>query len=505
MDGDNAFFDVIVVGAGNAALCAALSAREQGASVVVLEKAPPSAQGGNCPFTGGGFRFVHEGIEDLRSLLPDLTDAEAERLSMAPYTAEDFRGHLLDVTRGDVDTRLMETLIANSRPTVDWMHSQGVRWELSGGRVSAGAPSVIPNSVGLSAWRSGPGLVQMLTTAARRVGVTMLYETKMLRLLLDYAGAVTGVEAQDADGVHAIGGRGVVLACGGFEANARMRAEFLGEGWERAKVRGSAYNTGDGHRAALEAGAQAFGQWTGCHATPIDVDAPLTGSVEITERMPRRSYPLGITVNRQGKRFFDEGAGFAEQTFVAAGSAILRQDGGVAFQIFDSRATPHMEPRYALARAARGFTLRELAGELRVDADALEATVAEYNAATDPFDKLRAGSSDKLRAGNEYRPRTLDGLSTRGIDPPKSNWAIRLDAPPFSAFTVTGGITYTYGGLRVDESARVLGEDDAPIPGLFAAGEIVGGIFYHNSLRAAGLMHGAVFGRLAGRTAASGR
>ncbi len=489
MDGDNAFFDVIVVGAGNAALCAALSAREQGASVVVLEKAPPSAQGGNCPFTGGGFRFVHEGIEDLRSLLPDLTDAEAERLSMAPYTAEDFRGHLTEVTQGDVDTRLMETLIANSRPAVDWMHSQGVRWELSGGRVSAGAPSVIPNSVGLSAWRSGPGLVQMLTTAARRAGITILYETKMLRLLLDDAGAVTGVEAQDADGVHTIGGRGVVLACGGFEANARMRGEFLGAGWERAKVRGSAYNTGDGHRAALEAGAQAFGQWTGCHATPIDVDAPVTGSVEITERMPRRSYPLGITVNRQGRRFFDEGAGFAEQTFVAAGSAILRQDGGVAFQLFDSRAAPHLEPRYALARVAQAFTLHELAGELRVDADALEATVAEYNAAAND---------------GEYSPRTLDGLSTRGLDPPKSNWAIRLDAPPFSAFTVTGGITYTYGGLKVDENGRVLGAEDAPVPGLFAAGEIVGGIFYHNSLRAAGLMHGAVFGRLAGQSAARG-
>ena len=491
MNSDSAFFDVIVVGAGNAALCAALSAREQGASVVVLEKAPPSAQGGNCPFTGGGFRFVHDGIEDLRALLPDLTDAEAARLSMAPYTAEDFRGHLLDVTQGDVDARLMATLIANSRPTVDWMHSQGVRWELPSGRAGAaqGAPSVIPNSVGLSAWRSGPGLVRMLTTAARRAGVTVLYETKMLRLLRDDGGAVSGVEAQDAEGVHAIGSRGVVLACGGFEANALMRGEFLGAGWERAKVRGSAYNTGDGHRAALEAGAKPFGQWTGCHATPIDVDAPLTGSVEITERMPRRSYPLGITVNRQGRRFFDEGAGFAEQTFVAAGSAILRQDGGVAFQLFDTKAAPHLEPRYALARAVRGFTLRELAGKLRVDADALEATVGEYNAAAND---------------GEYLPRTLDGLSTRGLDPPKSNWAIRLDAPQFSAFTVTGGITYTYGGLKVDERARVLGADDAPIPGLFAAGEIVGGIFYHNSLRAAGLMHGAVFGRLAGQSAASG-
>ena len=490
MQNTTAHYDVIVVGAGNAALCAALSARERGASVVVLEKAPPSAQGGNCPYTGGGFRFVHDGIADLRALLPDLSDDEAARLEMAPYTADDFRAHLTEVTRGDVDANLMETLIANSRPTVDWMHEKGVRWELSQARAGEyrGAPSVVPNSVGLSAWRSGPGLVQMLTTAARRAGITILYETKMLRLLQDDDGAVRGVEAQDADGVHAIGANGVVLACGGFEANAQMRGQFLGAGWERAKVRGAAYNTGDGHRAALDVGAQPFGQWAGCHATPIDLDAPLTGSVEVTERFPRRSYPLGISVNRQGRRFFDEGAGFAEQTFVDAGRAVLAQDGGVAFQLFDSKAAPHLEPRYALSRSQQAFTIRELAGKTGVDADALEETVAGYNAAAND---------------GEYHPRTLDGLAARGLEPPKSNWAIRLDAPPYLAFTVTGGITYTYGGLKVDEQARVLDADDTPIPGLFAAGEIVGGIFHHNSLRAAGLMHGAVFGRLAGRGAVS--
>ena len=184
-------YDVVVVGAGNTALCAALSAREHGASVVVLEKAPPSDQGGNCPYTGGGFRFVHEGIEDLRSLVPELTDGQVANIIMGPYTAQDFRDHLMAVTHGETDSELMEVIISQSRPTVEWMHSKGVTWELPdrAGQIAA-APSTIPSSVGLTAWRSGVGLVQMLTTACRRAGIDVVYETKMLKLLQDSRGGV---------------------------------------------------------------------------------------------------------------------------------------------------------------------------------------------------------------------------------------------------------------------------------------------------------------------------
>ncbi len=480
--------DVIVVGGGNAALCAALSARDAGASVVVLEKAPPSEQGGNCPYTGGGFRFTHNGIDDLRALLPDLSDRAAANIDMAAYTAADFRAHFDAVTRGDADSELVETLIAESRPTVEWMRDKGVRWELPGGSTRVeGAPSVIPNSVGLSAWESGPGLVRMLTAACRRAGVTVLYESAMTRLLADDCGGVVGVEMRDRDGLSELSANGVVLACGGFEANAEMRGEHLGAGWERAKVRGSAHNTGDGIRAALAIGAQTAGQWSGCHATPIDLDAPNTGDLRATDIMPRRSYPIGITVNRDGRRFADEGAGFAEQTFVEMGDAVLRQPGGVAYQIFDERARASMEGRYANARSVSANSVGELARKLGIDAAALEATVAQYNATAQD-------------AG--YEPRTLDGVSTRGVEPPKSNWAVRLDSPPFRAYTVTGGIAYTYGGLKIDSGARVIGADGRAIRGLFAAGIIVGGIFVHGSLRAAGLMHGAAFGRIAGANAA---
>ena len=483
-------YDVIVVGAGNAALCAALSAREQGANTVVLEKAPASAQGGNCMYTGGGFRFVHEGIEDVRGLLDDLSDDGVAGISMASYSPEDFRKHLMAVTHGDTDPELAEVIISQSRPTVEWMHSKGVKWELpSTTSVLAGAPTTIPSSVGLRAFESGLGLVQMLTTACRRSGIDVLYETKMLRLIQDSRGAVSGVVVKDADGVHEIGCRGVVLACGGFEANQEMRVKYLGPGWERAKVRGAKYNTGDGHRAALEVGAKPAGQWTGCHATPIDVNAPATGDPGITERMPRRAYPLGITVNLGGRRFVDEGDGFAEQTFVKVGRRILEQERGTAFQVFDSKAIPLLEPRYGVSKAMEANGIPELAEKLGINPAMLTATVDGFNAEAHDGD---------------YAARELDGRSTRTLDPPKSNWAIKIDSPPFVAHTVTGGITYTYGGPKIDTNAQVQDMEDNPIPGLFAAGEIVGGILFHNSLRGGGLMHGAVFGKLAGANAARG-
>ena len=470
-------------------MCAALAARDAGADVVVLEKAPPNEQGGNCPYTGGGFRFVHEGIEDLRHMLPDLTDSEFGRISMAPYTSDDFRDHFAAVTKGDSDPALIDTLIANSRPTVEWMFEKGVRWELSGSSARVeGAPSVIPNSVGMSAWESGPGLVRMLTTACRRAGVTILYETAMTRLLTSEDGAVVGVEARDQDGLHDLLANGVVLACGGFEANPEMRGEYIGAGWERARVRGSAHNTGDGIRAAFDVGAQGTGHWDGCHATPIDVAAPETGDLQVTDIMPRRSYPIGVTVNSEGQRFVDEGAGFAEQTFVDMGHAILQQDDGVAHQVFDSRALPHIEGRYSSAKRFEASSIAQLADELGINADGLKKTIDDFN--------------ESAHEG-EYQPRTLDERSTCSLEPPKSNWAIKIDRPPYFAYTVTGGITYTYGGLKIDTGARVLDAEDHPIPGLYAAGIIVGGIFVHGSLRAAGLMHGAVYGRIAGAAAAA--
>ncbi len=479
------YFDVIVVGGGNAAMCAALSAREKGARVLLMEKATPEDRGGNCPYTGGGFRFTHSGAKDLKPLMADPSSLDGIEGRISPYTAEDYRREMMERTAGRTDPNLLSTLIAESYPTVLWMRGQGIEFELSGrGR------QVMPGvRVGASGVGSGPGLIAMHYTAARRHGVEVVYETKMLRLLTDDSGGVTGVLVEDVEGTQEIRAGGVVLACGGFEASSEMRSEHLGGHWGRAKVRGSKHNTGDGHRAALAIGANAAGQWTGYHGTPIDADAPDTGSPDSVDRLPRRSYPFGVMLNANGERFVDEGADFALNNFVEMGSLILKQPGGIAFQVFDAKAEPLLEERYGSSSAVRAETVGELAEKLGLDSQQVEQTIGEFN------DVVQEGEFDASR---------LDGKGTREVDPPKSNWALAIDTPPFSAYRVTGGITYTFGGLKINTRAQVLDTEDRPISGLYAAGEIVGGFFYFDSLRASGLMHGAVFGRIGGANAAGG-
>ena len=397
-------YDVVVVGAGNAALCAALAAREQGASVLVLEKASRPEQGGNCPFTGGGFRFVHDGIDDLRDLLPGLTDRDAGRLSMEPYTADDFRRHLTEVTLGETDGRLMEVLVSESRPTVDWMHAQGVEWELpSGGHRSSAAPSVVPNSVGLAASGSGPGLVRMLTAAARRAGIELLYETRMAGLRRGRDGEVSGVEVEDADGTQTVGCSGVVLACGGFEASAEMRRRHLGDGWERARVRGSRHNTGDGHIAALEAGAQPAGQWAGCHATPIDADAPPVGDL----RAHGRPSPPLLSPGDHGE---------------PRGRTVCRRRAGVRRAVVRDHGEPHppADGRRGLPdfrrqgpSAPRAQVRGERAGRRRTTQPDLLGGSASSR--TRSPERSTGSTRAAHRAG--YEPGRLDGRSTTGLRP----------------------------------------------------------------------------------------
>ena len=408
---------------------------------------------------------------------------------MSPYTNNEFKNHMLEVTKGNTDKNLMETIVAESRPTINWMTSKGVKWELPSSRISSSinAPSTIPNSVGLSAYESGPGLIKMLTKSVNQNAITILYETEMTDLVQNKQKEIHAIVCKDSNGIHKINTKAVVLACGGFEANPEMREKHLGKGWENAKVRGSKFNTGDGHKLAIQLGAQPTGQWSGCHATPIDINAPATGDQGITERMPRRSYPLGITVNIHSERFIDEGEGFAEQTFVKMGSQILSQDKSIAFQIFDSKSFNLLEPRYNNSKPTISQNLNELAIKLKIPASKFIKTMTEFN---------------KSASNRNYSPKKLDGISTNDLKIPKSNWGIKIDTPPFYAYCVTGGITYTYGGPKIDTKARVLDQNNEPIIGLYAAGEIVGGILFHNSLRGAGLMHGSVFGKIAGTNAA---
>ena len=269
-----------------------------------------------------------------------------------------------------------------------------------------------------------------------------------------------------------------------------MRAAHLGPNWDVAKVRGTPHNTGEVLRAALAHGAQAYGHWSGCHAIQWDAGAPPTGDRELTNRYSRQSYPVAIVVNADGERFIDEGADFRNYTYAKYGAEVLRQPQGIAAQVFDARTVQMLRTiDYEAPGATRvdADTLSELAAGLGIDAERLERTVAEYNAAI---------------ADGDFDPTIKDGKRTEGIEPPKSNWALPVEEPPFTAFPITCGITFTFGGVRVDEDARVLDVAGRPLPGLFAAGELVGGLFFHNYPGGTGLTAGAVYGRRAGYSAA---
>jgi tricarballylate dehydrogenase len=281
----------------------------------------------------------------------------------------------------------------------------------------------------------------------------------------------------------------VVLACGGFEANAEMRARYLGPGWDLAKVRGTRFNTGDGIRMALDAGAMPYGHWSGCHAVAWDLNAPPFGNRAIGDLYQKHSYPFGIIVNVDGERFVDEGADFRNYTYARYGREILKQPQRAAFQIFDAKAVPLLRDEYRIAQATKATadTIAELAAALGIDADGLARTVDAFNASVQPA---------------AFDPTRLDGKGTAGIEPPKSNWAQAIDTPPYVGYAVTCGITFTFGGLRIDARAQVLDGDERPIRGLFAAGELVGGLFYFNYAGGSGLMAGAVLGKIAGESAA---
>jgi tricarballylate dehydrogenase len=286
-------------------------------------------------------------------------------------------------------------------------------------------------------------------------------------------------------------GRSVVLAAGGFQANVEWRTRYLGPGWDTAKVRGTRFNTGDGLRMALDIGAMAAGQWSGCHAVAWDRNAPEFGDLAVGDGFQKHSYPFGVMVNARGERFVDEGADFRNYTYAKYGRVILAQPGQFAWQIFDARVKPLLRDEYRIRRVTKvaADTLEGLVTKLDgVDAAQALATLTAYNAA--------------VEAAVPFDPNIKDGRGTLGLTPPKSNWANRLDEPPFEAYAVTCGVTFTFGGLRITPSAEVLDTDLAPIAGLYSAGEMVGGLLYDNYPGGSGLTAGAVIGRIAGASAA---
>lgn len=482
--------DVVVVGGGNAALCAALSAAECGARVMVLEAAPKDRRGGNSFFTGGALRFPIEGVADAQQLIPDLTAAEVEKIEIAPLSSTDLYTELCELSEYQTDPDLTLTLVDQSFDGMKWLAEHRVRFALAFGRHAVRQDDMFHFVDGnpIEFWGGGAELVQALYRSADSRNIDIRYSARAMRLADTPDGIA--VSYREDNRLSRVEVPAVVLACGGFEASPEMRARYLGPGWDLARVRGTEFNLGDGIRMAVDLGAQTAGHWSGCHAVAWDANSPLTGDRSFGDSFQRHSYPHGIVVNRDGYRFLDEGADFHTRTYAKYGGEILHQPGRVAYQLFDQKTVGRLREEYRQRRTTKfeSSNLAEIARHFSIDEQQLLQTVREFNDAV---------------ADTAYDPTRLDGKGTTGISPRKSNWALPLDTPPYVAFAVTCGITFTFGGVKISPEAEVLDIADQPINGLYAAGELVGGLFYHNYPSGAGLISGAVFGRLAGRNAAT--
>ncbi len=441
-------YDVIVVGKGNAAMCAALSARDGGANVVMLEAAPEAESGGNSRFAGGPMRFAFESVDDLKKVT-SLSDEEVANSDFGTNTREEFYDDLFRVTNYRTDAALSEILVTRSLDTMVWLRAKGVRfvplYERQAGMVNGKRKFF--GRIPLEVSGGGAGLVDFLNQAVRKANIEVLYETRAAALIYDGA-RVHGVRAQRKGEQTELRAKSVILACGGFEANPEMRARYLGPGWELAKVRGTRFNQGDGLKMALDIGAAPYGNWSGCHATGWELNAPEFGDLAIGDQYQKHSYVLGLMINAEGKRFVDEGADFHQFTYAKYGRVVLQQPGQFAWQVFDSKVKHLLRSEYRIKSATKvcANTLEELALQLAsvqlasVNPDAFLKTVREYNAA--------------IRKDVPFANTVKDGKCTVGIEPPKSNWAQPLDTPPFEAYATTCGITFTWGGVTYQPRNR---------------------------------------------------
>ncbi|KAJ9223589.1 hypothetical protein DTO271D3_5869 [Paecilomyces variotii] len=505
---------VLVIGGGNAGFSAALRAAESGAQdVLIIDKCPEEWAGGNSYFTAGAYRTVHDGLNDLLPIVNNVDPTTAEKIDMSPYTADDFMHDLNRITSGRTHPDLARILVRDSNETIKWLATHGVRFQLSFNRQAYEVDGRIKfwGGMSLKTEDGGKGLIQDYRRAAEKLGVSVHFSTAAKSLVMDpETGRITSVIVVHEGRERVIKAKAVILAAGGFEANPRMRAQYLGPNWDMAMVRGTPYNTGECLEMAIrDVSAKQAGNWSGCHSVAWDANAPPnSGDREVSNQFTKSGYPLGIMVNREGERFVDEGADMRNFTYAIFGKAILHQPGHIAFQIWDSRMTPWLrqeEYRDEVVRRITAETVPDLAHSCAEhglqNKQKFEDTVKEYNRAV--YEWRRENQDAK------WDPAIKDGMSTQsssgGINPPKSNWAQPIDLPPYLAVKVSCGITFTFGGLAVDpETAAVISSvTDAPIPGLYCAGEMLGGLFYDNYPGGSGLTAGAVFGRRAGHSAAA--
>ena len=484
-------YDVIVIGAGNAALSAALSAKDNGAEkVLVLEKASLKEKGGNSRYTNGAYRFAYDGFSDLKKVIPNLKNSNS--IDYGKYSVADFLRDMNKVTQGKTDKKLSKTLTSKSFETIHWLSKKGLKFTPIKGRQSFKVNGIMKYWGGLTLEVDGQGekLIESMLKITKKNKIDIQYDTAAVDLIYK-DNIVKGVEVISKNKPKTILAKSIILACGGFESSSEMRTRYLGPGWEMAKVRGTKHNTGDGLTMALKIGASPFGNWSGCHAVFHDMNGPEFSDLKISNKYRKISYPWGIVLNADGDRFVDEGEDFRNFTYAKFGKEVIKQPNQIGWQIFDHKVRHMLYPEYNVKSATmvKANSIKELLSKITsINSQKALKTINEYNEAV----------KDEIK----YDPTIKDGKCTEGLKINKTNWANKIDKPPYYAYGVTCGITFTFGGLRVNEKCQVLNKVMKPIKGLYAAGEMIGGIFYFNYPGGSGLTSGAVFGKIAGRSAA---